>query len=296
MSCKELHELAAAYALGALDEADRAAVEAHLARSGPHDGCHEEVERARRVVAGLAVTVDGVEVPAPLWSRVASGLSDAQGAAPADVDGANAPPPPALPRLGRTVPPTTPREARIREGVAWTLAAAAAVALWFQHAKEERTALEQADALANVAGERATAQKAVTDCQLTLDGLRKERAAAPDVASFLMPGAPKALALGALPGKSVEPRAFVSADKKQVLVMVETPPPEGREYQLWLIRGKEAPVPAPLLRATSQGRIFGLASLDTPRATPFDALGLSIEPRGGSVTPTEVVAVAKLGT
>lgn len=291
MTCKELHELVAAYALGALEPEERAAVEAHLAQAGPHDGCHETLARARRVVTGLAATVDAVEVPAELWPRVEAGLADA-----GDTTSGDARPPGSLPAPGRPIPPTTRREARVREAVAWTLAAAAAVALWLQHAKEERLAHEHADALATVATERETAEQAGHACRAELADLKKERAAAPDVATFLSPGTPKAVAIAALPGKTVAPHAFVSADKKQLLVMVEAPPPEGREYQLWLIRDKEPPVPAPLLRATSQGRVFGLTSLETPRATPFDAVGLSIEPKGGSVTPTEVVAVAKLGT
>jgi anti-sigma-K factor RskA len=72
ITCEELKDMAAAYALGALDEADRIACTQHLARSGPHHGCASAVEDARRVIARLAASVPPLRPSPVLWHSIAS--------------------------------------------------------------------------------------------------------------------------------------------------------------------------------------------------------------------------------
>ena len=52
MNCEEIEELAGAYALGALPEAERAAVSAHLATCDTHPEMRELVGRGREPGAG----------------------------------------------------------------------------------------------------------------------------------------------------------------------------------------------------------------------------------------------------
>jgi anti-sigma-K factor RskA len=66
-------------------------------------------------------------------------------------------------------------------------------------------------------------------------------------------------------------------------------------YQLWVIRGTTAPVPAGFLSAAGQ-TTAGEVARDVLAGPPPDALAVSLEPPGGSPSPTQVVLVGKLST
>jgi anti-sigma-K factor RskA len=66
MNCEEIEELAGAYALGALPEAERAAVSEHLATCDKHSEMGELVG----VAASLALAADEIEPPPALKSRL----------------------------------------------------------------------------------------------------------------------------------------------------------------------------------------------------------------------------------
>jgi anti-sigma-K factor RskA len=71
------------------------------------------------------------------------------------------------------------------------------------------------------------------------------------------------------------------------------PLPSGKVYQFWLIKG-DTPVSAGLFSVDTQGR--GLLSVSTSEPIgSFDAIGVSIEPEGGSPQPTgDIVMLSKL--
>lgn len=64
----EIHQLAAAYALGVLDEADRAAFEAHLQMGCSQ--CQSELEALNLVVGELGLAVPPMQPPAHLRDRL----------------------------------------------------------------------------------------------------------------------------------------------------------------------------------------------------------------------------------
>lgn len=66
MNCDEIEELAGAYALGALPEAERATVSAHLATCDRHP----EMRELEAVAASLALAADEIEPPPTLKSRL----------------------------------------------------------------------------------------------------------------------------------------------------------------------------------------------------------------------------------
>ncbi|HET6282322.1 MAG TPA: anti-sigma factor [Polyangia bacterium] len=78
MTCEEFLELAAAYTLGIVDEAEHAACTAHLGEP-THRGCLEAATEARDISAKLAVTVPARPPSADLWpaieTRIAAGDS-----------------------------------------------------------------------------------------------------------------------------------------------------------------------------------------------------------------------------
>lgn len=67
----------------------------------------------------------------------------------------------------------------------------------------------------------------------------------------------------------------------------------GEVYQFWLIRG-DAPVSAGLFRVDEQGlAVLSVASIESIGS--FDAMGVSIEPEGGSAQPTgDIVMLGRL--
>jgi anti-sigma-K factor RskA len=66
MNCDEIEELAGAYALGALPEAERAAVSVHLATCGGHP----EMRELESAAASLALAADEIEPPPVLKARL----------------------------------------------------------------------------------------------------------------------------------------------------------------------------------------------------------------------------------
>lgn len=75
MNCEQVDELAAVYALDAVDEAERAAIEAHLETCDRHD----ELAELRAVALGLAAIAPEYEPSAALEARLMASI----GAAPA---------------------------------------------------------------------------------------------------------------------------------------------------------------------------------------------------------------------
>jgi anti-sigma-K factor RskA len=72
MNCETASELAAAYALGALTEAEARDFEAHIGTCARHEG---ELAGHRRVTAALARTVDPMTPPASLRNRILAGAA-----------------------------------------------------------------------------------------------------------------------------------------------------------------------------------------------------------------------------
>jgi anti-sigma-K factor RskA len=100
MDCREAADLLAAYALDALDEAEREAVAAHLAGCG----LHGELRGLRAVAASLALAAPEMEPPAGLERRILAAVA------------------------GEPAPPIPLRRPNRRTGITpWALAAGLAV-------------------------------------------------------------------------------------------------------------------------------------------------------------------------
>jgi anti-sigma-K factor RskA len=83
-------------------------------------------------------------------------------------------------------------------------------------------------------------------------------------------------------------------DTSAVVVISGLPPLEpGKTYQVWLIRG--APVSAGLLTVDENGQSVLIITSEESIGS-FEALGISIEPEGGSAQPTEnqIVVLSEL--
>jgi anti-sigma factor RsiW len=89
-------------------------------------------------------------------------------------------------------------------------------------------------------------------------------------------------------------RAFVSEGGQAVVLIVDHLPPLGssQTYQAWVMTSSGQPVDAGLFQVNEHG--WGVYSLELPTAVSFNAIGVSLEPAGGSATPTEVVLAGGL--
>jgi anti-sigma-K factor RskA len=256
---EELRSQLGAFVLGALAPAEQAEVRAHLAGC---DECAAEVRSLRPVVDSLAWSVEPVEPPAAVRERILSATAKSA-AIPA-----------AAPSTGTRRGSVLPWLA-----AAASLVLAAALGVYASQLRGRVQTLEQElrEAILQVqAGERQTAQARLvaTNAERQLSVL-----AAPDVTQV------------ALKGQAVAPqasaRALWSRSRGLLLAASNLPAlPPGRTYQFWVISGKMPPI--------SDGWIFktdasgGVTTMfTTPATLPAPtAMAVSIEPDGGTTSPT----------
>lgn len=265
---EEFLELCAGYALGSLDPADRAALEAHLAEGCPE--CEAELSRLSGGVLALTVSVPPRRAPAALRSRV---LAAVRAEAVAADPRRPAPAPIPLPR---------PRRAAPRP---WSWAIAAAVLL----------------ALIGVTW------KVVDDLERDLTATRSQVAALRQeledqkgwLAVLESPQA-RVVQLQATPDGSPTLAArviFDPATRRALVVCDSFSPPVGKDYQLWAITA-QGPASLGLVRPDTTGHaVMKLESVGDPRT--LGAFAVSLEREGGAPTPTApagpVVMLGKLG-
>lgn len=285
MSHDQAVDLAALYVLGALDEAEMAAVREHLATC---QESHAEFDELGGVVPYLLESADLelVEPPASLRDRImtaaAADLAERQRAGAAEPPASPAPAP---------FPSAAEREARARRrtsGFDWALRIAAVVALvvlggWNLLLQGQlRTTNEQ---LGATASQLAQAQKF-------------DQAVAAVITAAGEKGS-KAVILTPTENSTASGIAAVRTDGSVVLAMRDLQATAGTEvYETWVIVGSAAPVAIGSFTVDANG----IASFTTrPADTPVGAvIALSREPAPGSTAPvgpivSTGVAVAPAG-
>jgi anti-sigma-K factor RskA len=263
MTCAELLELAGAYALGALEPDERAAMEAHLAEPGPHQGCPEAVNRALTAAAELARLLPEVRPDPAVWRAI-----EARSGGP--------------PRPARPGP------------IAWVAAAAAAAALLFlgvalREVRRQRDAASRAQAEAVAAATERDRLRAEVDALARASALQREA-----LALLTRPGA-RLVRLDPQPGQTAQAVAVYDPGAGRAVILSSSlPPQEGKAYQLWVIRGTAPPAPAGFLQPGPGGVSAGEVDPAVVAGAPPDALAVSLEPAGGSPSPTQVLMVGRI--
>jgi anti-sigma-K factor RskA len=261
----------AAYALDALDAADRVAFEAHL-RSCPE--CQRDVAEFRRVAAALGAAIEPVTPPESLKARTLARVA-------AQPRGA------ALPRAPLEFrPPAAPQSGTrlqwLLNAAAVVLAAGLGTYAWSLHSEVVLLRQTVADAT-----ERAEALRTELNT-LRRDSLRLSNTvnvlSAPDLLRVDLKG------LAGAPGAAG--RAYLS--RSQGLVFAATGLPAlrpGRVYQLWVIPPGAAPVSAGILPSDNAGSPFS-----APLPAPLQAIqtvAVTDEPGpAGSAGPTSTPLLA----
>jgi anti-sigma-K factor RskA len=259
MTRDEIAELAAGYALGALEAEDRARFEELLA-AGDTDAM-ATLREFGAAVAGLATETS--EAPSPSVKTALMARIDAQGRERAAV--------------ARTPASLTPSPARRS---AWTLVlsgalaagiAAIAVGLVVSTAYDRR--------LTQLAREAAA--------------LRQEAARQQPLVALLRDPATQVVALSGLePAPSAKARVLWHATAGGLLVAQGLPPaPEGKAYELWAISGRNAPVPAGVFTVDAKG-VGSLRVAPLQAGGAVDTFAVTLEPAAGVPAPTGAMYLA----
>jgi anti-sigma-K factor RskA len=235
---RRVHELSGAYALDALDQAERERFERHLRRC---PACAEDVRQMTSTATALALAV-AAEPPAGLKQRVLAAAA-------------------ATPQL----PPLPSAAARRRRGRHVTRSA------WFP-----RLAL----GVAAVGVAAAVALAVVTVS--TQDRLNTVQAQNQALAGVLAaPDAQIATARSSTGGTATVVLSY--AQQKMIFTSSGLPRlPNAKVYELWLLSTGSA-VPAGLLPQPTDGKT---APVLASGLTSADKVGVTVEPAGGTNTPT----------
>jgi len=262
-------DLAEVYALHALDDAERTAVDRYLAEAQPAERAEFE-ERVRQARETLTMSFSAEEEPpAGLFDRIVAALP-AQAAGPADV----APPAPAA-------PPVVARPVREHPEHAVTDELSAAR----QRRDERRRPQGMRNWLIGVAAAAAIAVGGV--------GVGAYVANQNDpLNQVLQAGDVRKATVDVIGGGTASLTLSSSKDAVVVKMNGVPAPPAGKVYQMWLIpKDGSAPVSKGLMDAEALSKPAVVTGIGSAAA-----LGITVEPVGGSKTPTmPTVAAAPLG-
>ena len=274
MNCAAFKENVAAYVLGILEPGEWQAFEAHLAEPIAHQGCHEALAEAYETTALLGAALPPLEPGPQVWQAIEREI----GVAPVR-DATRKP--------SATRPPAAApaRRSRRSEIVAWTLAAAAAVAAFvfgMEYRISQRT-------LASTERELELAGATDRDKQICLRELATARVSLREKeAALSLIGAPGTQLVQLAPqgGETFHASALLNPDEKSGMVLTTALKPlEGKDYQLWLIRGDEK-ISGGVLRTDPSGATLARISDQVLAGGRPDAFAVTIEPQGGMPQPT----------
>jgi anti-sigma-K factor RskA len=270
-NCDQFREMYEAYALGALDPPERAALEAHLATGCAE--CAKSVAEARWLVSQLAYLAPEASTSDMLKGRLMQTVrSEAKSSSSVS-----------------TASITT------ASGIPYWLSAGIAALLlltlyfaWDAHRlKQELRAVNERNQrneqmVASMQDDRATSKQELTAMQEQMAKMRRENAILTDPASVK-------ITLAAQKIQAPQMVAMWHAKYGIVLTGQKVPMPSGnRVLQLWLIPktpgGK--PMPSMTVRPDPNGNFVILVSNPPATSSETKALAITEEPAGGSAAPT----------
>ena len=286
MNCATFKDDVAAYVLGILEPAERAAFERHLDEAITHEGCREALAEAYETTALLGAALPPLEPGAEVWSGIERGISAAassDASAPARAGAASRAS--SASRGASASRPASRGGSGRREAIAW-ISALAAAAVAFVFAMEYRISRREI-----ASRDRELALAAATDrdkdiCMRELASARvslREREAA-----LSLLGAPgtQLVQLAAQGGEDYHASALLNPGTRNAMVLTTALKPlQDKDYQLWLIRGNEK-ISAGVLRTDPSGATLARISDEVLAGGRPDAFAVTIEPQGGMPQPT----------
>ena len=286
MNCATFKDDVAAYVLGILEPAERAAFERHLDEAIAHEGCREALAEAYETTALLGAALPPLEPGAEVWSGIERGISAAassDASAPARAGAASRAS--SASRGASASRPASRGGSGRREAIAW-ISALAAAAVAFVFAMEYRISRREI-----ASRDRELALAAATDrdkdiCMRELASARvslREREAA-----LSLLGAPgtQLVQLAAQGGEDYHASALLNPGTRNAMILTTALKPlQDKDYQLWLIRGNEK-ISAGVLRTDPSGATLARISDEVLAGGRPDAFAVTIEPQGGMPQPT----------
>jgi anti-sigma-K factor RskA len=263
MTCEELKPLYEEYALGVLEGAELAELEAHLERAG--DKCVEGVAQARWVVAHLAHSAPDAQPPAGLRGKIMDAVKP---------EAASSRP---VAPFEKAKPSRSPAAAF----PVWAWAAAAALALITGYGMHRMN--NQYDQLAELRKEMklALAQNQALQSQIDMERM---------VSSVVM--SPDSRPLKLMPKDASMPMVHAYLHPHMgVAIMADQMPsmPAARTLQLWFVPKSGKPMSVAIFHPDAMGQIALVAPVNMPQ-TEIAALAITDEPAGGSPQPTTPIA------
>lgn len=253
MNHDEVAELAAAYALGALDGEERARFEALLA-AGDADA-RAALRDFESTVATLAA--ETAESPPPALKSLLMARIDSEERSRGNVT--------RVLSMPRSAPP---------HRSLWTVVAVSAIAA-------SVAAIAVGLAVSTVY-DRRIGQLAQEQAQLKEELARQESL----VTIFQDPATQVAALSGLAPAPQAKARILWHATAGGLLVAQGLPPaPAGKAYELWAITGTGAPVPAGVFAVDARG-VGSLRVAPLRSGAPPDTFAVTLEPAGGVTAPT----------
>lgn len=253
MNHDEVAELAAAYALGALDGEERARFEALLA-AGDADA-RAALRDFESTVATLAA--ETAESPPPALKSLLMARIDSEERSRGNVT--------RVLSMPRSAPP---------HRSLWTVVAVSAIAAGV-------AAIAVGLAVSTVY-DRRIGQLAQEQAQLKEELARQESL----VTIFQDPATQVAALSGLAPAPEAKARILWHATAGGLLVAQGLPPaPAGKAYELWAITGTGAPVPAGVFAVDARG-VGSLRVAPLRSGAPPDTFAVTLEPAGGVTAPT----------
>lgn len=276
MSCTEFKDNVAAYVLGILEPGERRTFEAHLEEAIVHQGCREALAEAYETTALLGAALPPLEPGAHVWDAIEREIGATAAAAP-----------PAARRPSESRPAAAPpaRRGRFREVAAWSLAAAAAVVAFvlgmeFRKSQRDLAAIErELQVASNVDRDKQICLRELATARVSL---REKEAAL----SLLEAPGTQLIQLAAQGQEPYRASALLNPGEKSGMVLTTAlKPVQGKDYQLWLIRGDEK-ISAGILRTDASGATLARISEQVLAGGRPDAFAVTIEPPGGMPQPT----------
>lgn len=263
MTHEELRDLLPAFALGALDENERREVADHVSDCAE---CTAELTALERVVDGIGLDAAPVTPPPSLRNRVLSRIENE--------------------RAGRVssmsrMPALQPKSARPPWAQGLALAASVAIAVgaslyaWTLRTEVEtlrQDVVATSEEASKLRGELANLRRNWVEVTRAMDVLR-----APDMLKVDLKGQPT------LPTGTG--RAFWSRSAGLMFTAEGLPAlPSDKVYQLWIIKGTVASPSVTFV--PDRGGAASVTAIVASGAEAPDAFGVTIEPTGGSASPT----------
>jgi hypothetical protein len=271
MKCSDFHDQVSGYVLDALSETEHDACTRHLSEQARHEGCLEALLYQRRVVFALPHALSITAAPTSLWPLVSGALGGV---------------------IVRWPGP------RMRERLAYVAVAAACVALLFFAREREQLASEGArrrDEITMLSGRVDDAEQGRAACVQRADELQHTLDLQRDALALAAEPSTRFVALAPLPGKAHGATALIASGNQRVLVLASALNKAANEdLQLWTLRGTGAPEPAGFLRALPGGMAVGEILRERLAAGLPDAFAVSLEPLGGSASPSDVLMLGKV--